>query len=100
MANFTEQQVKDAVLRRNLEDGQTFQQQKKLGQQEEDLRWQWQADRDEELARKREMDALPKEEGIVDMVKKNVKTKVAQEVASYAVKKAIEKLPSLIASLS
>ena len=65
MANFIQQQVKDVVLKQNLEAGQTFQQEKILGQQEEDLRFQWMIDRDEELARKREMDALPKEEGFV-----------------------------------
>jgi hypothetical protein len=47
------------------------------------------------------MKAMGEEDkGIVHMFKQNVKTKVAQEAASYLVAKAIEKLPSLIASLS
>jgi hypothetical protein len=86
-------------MKENLEEGETFQQPQIL-QQEEDKRWQWQADRDEEMARKRESDAMVKADGIVHMFKPNVKTKVAQEAATYLVGKAIEKLPSLIANLS
>ena len=52
------------------------------------------------MARKRESEAMVKEDGVVDMFKPNVKTKVAQEAATYLVGKAIEKLPSIIASLS
>ena len=40
------------------------------------------------------------QDGFVDTLKKEVKTNVAQEVATYAVKTFIENLPSLIASLS
>ncbi len=92
MSNFTEQQVNEVVLKQNLEAGQTFQQEKVIGQlQIGGGSSSMEPPPDKEA---------PKEEGIVDMVKKNVKTQVAQEVATYALKKAIEKLPSLIASLS
>ena len=85
MRRFTEQPVQDIVMKENLEEGETFQQQQIL--QQEDKRWQWQADRDEEMARKRESDAMVKEDGIAHMFKQNVKTKVAQEAATYVVKK-------------
>ena len=101
MRRLREQQVHDIVVKENL-DGQTFQQQKILEQEQPDTRWAWQVEKqqEEEKAQKRESDAMVKEDGIVDMFKPNVKTKVAQEAATYVVKKAIEKLPGIIAGLS
>ena len=98
MRNFAEQQVKDILFKANLESGQALQ------QQEEDKRWQWQVDRDEEMAQKRERQEMAKEDGIVDMFIKYVKSKVVENVAeagtSYIVAKAIEQIPRIISSLT
>jgi len=102
MRRFTEQQVHDIVVKENSEPGQTFQQQQILEQEQPDTRWAWQVEKqqEEEKARARERDAMVKEDGFVDMFKQNAKTKVAQEAATYVVKKAIEKLPGIIACRS
>jgi DNA topoisomerase VI subunit A len=57
---FTEQQIHEVLIKENLQEGQTFQEEG----------WRWQADRDEEMAQKRESEAMAKEDGIVDMFKK------------------------------
>jgi len=117
---FAEQQVQDVVVKENLEEGQTFQEQKILRREaafkrqqeikkhDEDIEWERREDakehREIEIAKMKAATEAQKkkeeEEGIVYQFKQNVKSKLAQEAAAYLIKKGIEKLPSLIASLA
>jgi membrane protein involved in colicin uptake len=115
---FTEQQVQDVVMKEGLEEGQTFQEQKILQiheamlkreqekkKHDEDIEQERRADaqehRDIEVAKmKAATEAQKKKEeeaGIVHQFKQNVKSKLAQEAASYLIQKGIEKLPELLA---
>jgi hypothetical protein len=109
MRNFTEQQVQDRVLKENLEPGQTFEEEKILQRQrdEELLRQQqakqkdWEDWQEEKRADAQEQhdieEAKKKEDGVVELFKKEMRNKIAQEAAAYVMKKAIENLPGLIA---
>ncbi len=71
MRNFTEQQVKDILIKENLESGQTLQQEKILEQQQlEKAQREEILQLREEEAQKRERQEMAKEDGIVDMFKK------------------------------
>ena len=113
---FTEQQVHDVAVKESLEEGQTFQEQKILHdamlkreeekkKRDEEIEQERRADaqehRDIEVAKmKAATEAQKKKEeeaGIVHMFKQNVKSKLAQEAASYVIQKGIEKLPELLA---
>jgi hypothetical protein len=103
MRRFTEQQVHDIVVKENLETGQTFQQQQIL-QQDPDI----QHELDTPQGRPKQLKETQREQGVerppdnptvVELFKNEMKNKIAQEAATYVMKKAIEKLPSLIASM-
>ncbi len=70
--NFTEQQVKDILIKATLESGQTYQQEKILEQQqlEKTQREEILQMREEEAQQQRERQEMAKEDGIVDMFKK------------------------------
>jgi predicted house-cleaning noncanonical NTP pyrophosphatase (MazG superfamily) len=42
-------------------------------------------------------EAKKKEDGVVELFKKEMRNKIAQEAATFVMKKALEKLPELIA---
>ncbi len=98
MRNFTEQQVHEVVVKENLEQAQTFQQQKIL-QQEPDIQHELdtRARRPKETQKGERGIETPTTEGVVELFKKEMSNKIAQEAATYVMKQAIEKLPGLIA---
>jgi hypothetical protein len=115
---FTEQQVQDVVMKENLEEGQTFQEQRVLQIHEnmlkreaaikthnDDIAWELREDAREhriieaaKLKAEAEKQKRKEEgEGIVHQFKQNIKQKIAQEAAAYVFKKGLEKLPELLA---
>jgi hypothetical protein len=108
MNNFTQQPVKEIEIKRGLEPNQTFQPEKILEQQEQPskIKAHHMIDDGSSEGSSQHGEAngsgqvAKQQDGFVDTLKKEVKTKVAQEVATYAVKKVIEKLPGIIAGLS
>ncbi len=106
MRNFTEQQVHEVVVKENLEAGQTFQQQRIL-QQEPEIRQEpvIQHEPDARARQPKETQKgergieTPATEGVIELFKKEMRNKIAQEAAAYVMKKAIEKLPDLIARI-
>ena len=103
MRNFTEQQVKDILIKANLRPQQTFQQEKMLRQREDKPKRQRQ-DRQKGGARGSEEplpssseDSYPK--SVVKDVGKSVVRQVGEAGATYMAKKIIEKGPELLARM-
>ncbi len=58
----------------------------------------WQEEKRADAQEQRDIEeAKKKEDGVVELFKKEMRNKIAQEAATYVMKKAIEKLPCLIA---
>jgi len=128
MRRFTEQQVHEVVVKENLEEGQTFQEQKILQQRRpsqpretqrgeggieqppdnpdftdtlvSDMGIQQRKPKQQSTTQaplNSERGIVSKEDGVVELFKKEMRNKIAQEAATYVMKKALEKLPGLIA---
>ncbi len=97
------------MLKENLQPSQTLQEEKilqrqrdeKLFKQQQDKQKDWEDWQEEKRADAQEQrdieEAKKKEDGVVELFKKEMRNKIAQEAATYVMKKAIENLPGLIA---
>jgi hypothetical protein len=73
MRNFTEQQVKEVLIKENLEEGQTFEQEKILQrQQDEDFLFRQQAEQGQMVELRRQEATERENEGIVQLFKKEL----------------------------